>query len=149
MRHDAEHRLAREGHRLLQAGVLLFLLGLLLGLAVPAFAVPRLGLTAHLLALTQGIFLIAIGLLWPRLTLTPLLSAIGCWTAVYSCFASCAVAALGGTWRAGSSMLPMAAGPARGSAIQEGIIAAGLVSSAAGLLAVAVLLLWGLRSIRL
>ena len=57
----------RQGHRLLQAGILLFLFALLVGLAVPKFAVPRLGLSAHLLGITQGIFLMVTGVLWPKL----------------------------------------------------------------------------------
>jgi hypothetical protein len=39
----------RQGHRLLQVGMFLFLAALLVGLAVPSFAVPRLGLSSHLL----------------------------------------------------------------------------------------------------
>jgi len=35
----------------------LFLIGLLVGLAVPVFAVPRLALSVHLLGLMQGLFL--------------------------------------------------------------------------------------------
>jgi len=48
----------RQGHRLQQIGILLFILALLVGLGVPKFAVPRLGLSAHLLGVLQGIFLI-------------------------------------------------------------------------------------------
>jgi hypothetical protein len=42
--------------------------------------------------------------------------------------------------------LPMAAGQARGSALQEGAIRVGLMTAAASLVAVAVVILWGLRS---
>ncbi|MGY4177770.1 hydroxylaminobenzene mutase [Bradyrhizobium sp. USDA 4518] len=48
-------------------GVLLFLIGLLLGFGIPAFASPRLGLSAHVTAMQSGIALIAVGLLWPQL----------------------------------------------------------------------------------
>ena len=61
---------SRQADRLLQIGVLLFLFALLTGLVVPRFAVPRLGLSVHLLGLMQGLFLIALGLMWPRLRLT-------------------------------------------------------------------------------
>lgn len=57
----------RQGHRLLQAGMLLFLFALLVGLVVPTFAMPRLGLSTHLLGIMQGVFLMVLGLLWPRL----------------------------------------------------------------------------------
>ncbi len=125
----------REGRRMLQIGLLLLLFGLLVGFAIPAFVVPRLGLTAHVLGVTQGILLIVIGLLWTKLKLTRTASGIGFWMVVYGCFVSWAVTALAAAWGAGSSMMPITAGQAHGSAIQEGIITAGLAPSAAALIA--------------
>lgn len=43
-----------RGHALLQAGVALFLAGLLVGLAVPAMANPRMGLASHLEGVMNG-----------------------------------------------------------------------------------------------
>ncbi|MBK6515412.1 MAG: hypothetical protein IPG04_15140 [Polyangiaceae bacterium] len=57
----------RYGRRLQQVGAGLFLLGLLVGLAVPKFTLPRLALSTHLLGLMQGLFLLVAGGLWPRL----------------------------------------------------------------------------------
>jgi hydroxylaminobenzene mutase len=136
----------RYGHRLLQVGILLFLLALLVGLAVPRFAVPRLGVSAHLLGIMQGIFLMVIGLLWPRLALGRSASRLGCSLAIYGCVAAWTANLLAAVWGAGNTMLPMAAGQARGSAIQEGIITAGLRTAAISLIAVAILILWGLRA---
>ena len=51
------------------SGMLLFLLALLNGFAIPRMRSPRLGLSAHLAGLQSGVFLIATGLLWPRLSL--------------------------------------------------------------------------------
>jgi len=51
------------------SGLVLFLLGLLGGAAIPRMRSPRLGLSAHLTALQGGTFLIALGLMWPRLAL--------------------------------------------------------------------------------
>ena len=42
-------------------------------------------------------------------------------------------------------MVPFAAGNARGTALQEGVIAVGLRSAAASLILASLLLLWGLR----
>jgi (hydroxyamino)benzene mutase len=137
----------RQGQRLLQAGILLFLLALLVGLAVPRFAVPRLGLAAHLLGIMQGIFLMVIGLLWPRLNLTSGVSRLGSWLALYGCFAAWAANVLAGVWGAGNTMLPMAAGQARGSTLQEAIIATGLRTAAVSLIAAAIVILWGLRAL--
>jgi len=51
------------------AGLALFMLGLLNGLAIPRMKSPRLGLSAHLTGVQSGTFLIAVGLMWPRLAL--------------------------------------------------------------------------------
>jgi hydroxylaminobenzene mutase len=143
---DTSDQSLRQGHRLLQAGSLLFLLALLVGLAVPRFAVPRLGLSAHLLGIMQGVFLMVTGVLWPRLRLTRATARVGFWLAVYGCFAAWTANVLAGVWGAGNSMLPIAAGQARGSVFQEVIIATGLRSAAVSLIAAAVLILWGLRA---
>jgi hydroxylaminobenzene mutase len=137
----------RHGHRLLQCGALLFLLALLVGLFVPAFAVPRLGLSTHLLGITQGTFLLVTGLLWPRLRLTRAMSSVGFCLAVYGCLAAWTANLWAAIWGAGSTMLPIAAGQARGSLLQEGLIAIALRSAAISLIAVAMLILWGLRTV--
>jgi hydroxylaminobenzene mutase len=136
---------SREGQRLLRVGMLLFLFALLVGLAVPRFAVPRLGLSTHLLGLMQGTFLLVAGSLWPRLRLTPAMSRAGSYLAVYGCIAAWTANLLGALWGAGNSMLPIAAGQARGDVFQERIIAAGLVTAAVSLISMAMIILWGLR----
>lgn len=136
---------SRQAFRLVRLGVLLFLFALLTGLVVPKFRVPRLALSAHLLGITQGLFLMVTGLLWPKLKLTPTMSRIGYWLAVYGCFAAWTANMLGALWGAGNSLLPLAAGSAHGSMFQEGIIAVSLRSAGASLIAVAILMLWGLR----
>ena len=136
----------RQAHRLLQMGVLLFVFGLLVGLVVPRFAVPRLGLSVHLLAIMQGLFLSVIGLLWPRLKLTRAMSNGVFWLALYGCFSALAANLLAAVWGAGNSMLPIAAGQARGTGLQEGIITVTLRSAALSLIVAATLILWGLRT---
>ena len=134
-----------QAHRLIQLGVLVFLIALLVGLAVPLLAVPRLGLSAHLLGIMQGLFLIAAGLLWPRLQLTRALARLVFWLLVYGSFAAWAANMLGAIWGAGNSILTFAAGAARGSALQEGVIAALLRTAGASLIVAVTLILWGLR----
>lgn len=137
----------RQGHRLLQVGFVLFLFALVAGLGVPNFAVPRIGLSAHLLGIMQGIFLMVTGLLWPKLKLSRTISQVGFWLAVYGCFAAWTANVFAGISGAGNTMLPIAAGQAHGSALQEGIIAIGLTTAAVSLIAVSLLILWGLRGI--
>ena len=141
-------RLRQDGHRLLQVGGLLFLLGLLVGVAVPLFRVPRLGLSTHLLGITQGTFLIVSGLLWPRLRFSAATSGIGHGLAIYGCVAAWTANLLGAVWGAGAAMMPLAAGAARGTDFMELVIRVLLMSAALALITAALLILWGLRTSR-
>jgi len=135
----------RDGRLLLRVGILLFLLALFVGLAIPRFTVPRLGLATHLVGLMQGTFLLAVGLLWPKLKLSRAQSLVGSYLTVYGCVGAWTANLLAALWGAGNTMMPIAAGEARGSVLQEGIIATGLVTAALSLIAAAILILWGLR----
>jgi (hydroxyamino)benzene mutase len=137
----------RQGRLLLQAGTLLFLFALLVGLAVPHFAVPRLGLSAHLLGLMQGLFLMVAGLVWPRLALSRRTSLLGTWLLLYGCFVAWAANVLAAVLGAGNSLLPLAAGAARGTWLQESLIALALRSAAAALIVATLLMVFGLRTL--
>jgi hydroxylaminobenzene mutase len=136
---------SRRGHRLLQIGVALFLVAALLGLAIPYFPAPRLALSAHLVGILQGIFLLLVGLLWSRLRLGPAQSRLAFWLLAYQGIAAFLANLLAGVWGAGSSIIPMAAGGVRGSAAQELVINAALRSAGAALIAGLLVVLWGLR----
>ena len=57
------------------AGLAMFVFGLALGFFLKAFPNPRAALSAHLNAVQSGTFLIALALLWPKLTIWPHLAA--------------------------------------------------------------------------
>ena len=78
------------------AGVLLFLLGLLTGFAIPAARSPRIGLSAHLTGVQSGTFLIAVGLLWPHLDLGKWSGVIAhaLWLSLYALWLSLVLAAV-------------------------------------------------------
>jgi uncharacterized membrane protein len=57
--------------RLCQSGLALFFLGLPLGFLIQAMPNHRVGLSAHLNAVQSGTALTVIGILWPRLRITP------------------------------------------------------------------------------
>ena len=133
------------GHRLIQLGVLLFLLGLLTGFALPMMQAPRLGLSSHLEGVMNGMFLIGVGLLWPRVRLGAGMRRAAFWLAVYGTYANWVATLLSGLWGAGA-MMPLAGGGATGTASQELIMMVLLVSLAGAMLAVCVLLLVGLRA---
>jgi (hydroxyamino)benzene mutase len=137
--------LSRQGHRLLQIGVALFVLSSLEGCAIPYFAAPRLGLSAHTLSALQGVLLLALGLVWPRLNLGAMASRIAFWFFVYSAFAILAAYVMAAAWGAGNETMALAAGAAHGSAVQEAVIKSVAYSSAPTGLTSFALMLWGLR----
>jgi hydroxylaminobenzene mutase len=136
---------SRQGHRLLQVGITLFLFSSLEGFAIPYFTVPRLGLSVHTLSALQGVILLTLGLLWPRLRLGATTSRIAFWFLIYSTFATLVPFVMAALWGAGNSILPLAAGTAYGSAFQEAVITVVLYSAAPPILISLALILWGLR----
>ncbi|MBW2281057.1 MAG: hydrogenase [Deltaproteobacteria bacterium] len=59
------------GRRICFHGAVLILLGLLTGALIPIAANPRMGLSAHLAGVQNGILLLALGACWPHLRLGP------------------------------------------------------------------------------
>src|SRR5947199_6665453 len=97
--HDRSDRSDRSQH-LLSAGILLFLLGLLTGLSLPVLPYPRTGLAAHMAAVLNGMFLVLLGLIWNRLTLSARSSSLAFGLLLYGTYANWGwglVAALLGT----------------------------------------------------
>jgi len=136
---------ATLGHRLLQVGILLFLIGLLTGFAVPLLVNPRMGLSSHLEGILNGIFLVLLGLLYPRLRLSPFWLTTAFWLAIYSGFANWGATLLAAFWGAGASM-PLAGRGLQGSPVQETIIDFLLYSLSLAMLAVCVIVLRGLAA---
>jgi hydroxylaminobenzene mutase len=130
---------------MLQIGVALFVFSALEGFAIPSFPFPRLGLSVHTLSALQGVMLLGLGLLWPRLNLGASASRIAFWTYIYSSFATLVPYVMAAVWGAGNSTIPLAAGAAHGSAFQEAIIKVVLYSAAPTFFISMALILWGLR----
>jgi (hydroxyamino)benzene mutase len=141
----AANVLSRQGHRLLQIGVALFLFTSFEGFAVPYFAVPNLGRSVHTLSAFSGVLLVALGLLWPRLNLGAAAASTAFWFLIYSDFATVAAFLMAGIWGAGNSIMPLAAGAAHGSDLQEAAIRVVAYSAAPTGIISFVLILWGLR----
>jgi (hydroxyamino)benzene mutase len=130
---------------LLQIGILLFMLGLLTGFAVPKLANPRMGLSSHLEGVLNGIFLVALGLLWERLNLSTIWLAITFWLAIYGTFANWLATLLAAIWGAGS-LMPIAAMGHQASLGKEGTIRFLLSTLSLALIAVCALVIVGLRA---
>jgi (hydroxyamino)benzene mutase len=142
---NSSNILARQGHRLLQIGVALFLFTSFEGFAIPYFASPIVGRSVHTLSALFGLILVAFGLLWPRLRLNAAPARIAFWFLVYSGLAITAAFFLAAMWDAGQSVMPLS-GASRGTAVQEAAITAVSYTSApTGIIAFA-LILWGLRT---
>ena len=58
-----------QSRKLLLSGMILFLLGLLNGLVISLFENPRMGLSAHLAGVQNGLVLLAFGLFWQKVKL--------------------------------------------------------------------------------
>lgn len=133
-----------KSRALLWHGIFLFLLGLLTGLATGAMNNPRMGLSSHLEGVMNGMFLIALGLLWGRLRLSARWLTILFWSALYGTYvnwASTLAAAIFGTGRT----TQIAGAGHRAAEWQENLVDAGLYSLSAAMLAVCVIALVGLR----
>lgn len=136
--------LIRQGRRLLQIGVALFLFTSFEGFAIPFFAVPQLGRSAHSLSALLGVILIALGLLWPRLNLGATAARIAFWFLIYSGFAITGAFIVAAMWGAGKSIMPLAGAP-EGTPFQELIITIVAYSSAPTGITSFTLILWGLH----
>jgi hydroxylaminobenzene mutase len=131
--------------RLFWHGIFLFLLGLISGLVVPMMVSPRMGLSSHLGGVINGIFLIALGLIWSHVNLPPRLLTATFWLALYSTYgagwAAAQLAAIFGT----SSLTPIAGAGHTGQPWQENLVNFLLYTGAIAMLFVCVFVLWGLR----
>src|SRR5579863_2856103 len=110
--------LARQGRRLLQVGVALLLATSFEGFAIPHFASPMLGRSAHSLIALLAILLLAMGLLWPKLILRPSASQAAFWCLLYSGLAIVVAFLMAAFWGAGQTTMPLA-GAALGTPFQE------------------------------
>jgi hydroxylaminobenzene mutase len=136
------------GRWTLRAGILLFLLGLVSGLVIPAMENPRMGLTSHLEGVINGTFVLALGAVWSQLNLGLLSQKILFGITVYGSYANWLATLLAGFWGAGAAMMPIAGGGFTGTQVQEGLIAFALISLSIGMLVASVMVLVGLRGAR-
>ncbi|HTO70985.1 MAG TPA: hypothetical protein VMR31_14080 [Myxococcota bacterium] len=127
-------------------GVLLFMLGLLTGFAIPALRSPRIGLSAHVAAVQSGSALVAFGFVGARLELSPGWAAViahGLWVSLYVTWLGLLAS---GYWGAGGT-LPIAGGGIRAKPWQErasfALIGAGSLGTAAAV--AALLVAWSAR----
>lgn len=130
-------------NRLILLGVLLFFLGLVVGLFVPLFANPRMGLSSHIEGVLNGIFLMVLGLIWHKIDLSDRWLSITFWLALYGTFANWFSMLFAAVFNAGKS-LTIAANGQEGSPFAEVTLMFFLVSLSLAMLTICVTVMTGL-----
>lgn len=124
-------------------GGVLFLLGLLTGLATGLVANPRMGLSAHMQGLTNGLFLLVVGAVWRFVALGPIAARATFWLLAYGTLANWLSTSLAAAWNTGA--LTPVRGPApTARPWQEAVVSAGLLSLSAAMIAGTLLVIYGL-----
>ena len=132
-------------HRgLLRAGFLLFLLALLGGTVIPKFTNPRLAVSAHVTGLLNGLLLIALGLCWSALVLSPAQGKLVRALFLYGAYANWAVSLLGAAWGT-KRLTPIAGAGYEAAPWQETIVQIGLLSLVLAMLVGTAIVVWALR----
>jgi len=124
-------------------GLMLFLLGLLTGLAIPFLRNPRMGVASHLQGVSNGPFLVLTGLLWPHLHLWRAAELTVVVLLAYGAYANWLATQLGSVWGAGRRFAPIASGVHHATAAQERIVDGLLVTVAPAMIGATVLLIVG------
>lgn len=125
-------------------GLVLFLLGLLTGIAVPATKNPRMAISSHLEALLNGMFLVLLGLLWPHVQLPNAWGVTAVALIVYAAFVNWLATLLAAIWGAGRRLAPIAAGDYEASTAKEGVVSFLLVSLSLSIIAGVIIVIAGL-----
>lgn len=135
--------------RLLWHGMLVFILGLVSGMVmiapVAVYENLRMALSSHLVGVTAGMFLLLVGLVWPRMGLKEPIDAASFWMVLYGAYGNWLATSLGALFGTGSFTAVAGAGY-EGAAWQEALVAGILSTSGTTMLAACAIFLWGLRA---
>lgn len=138
---------SNKGLLLIFWGIALFLSGLIVGLLIPILQNPRMGLSTHLEGVLNGMFLVAIGLIWEKMTLNKKQRSWLFSLLLYGSFANFLAVFIGAT-TGGGKLMPIANGQDKGPFV-EAVISFLLISLSLAMLIACLLILLGLyKSIR-
>ena len=130
---------------LVRAGFMLFTLALLTGFAVPAFLNQKMAAGAHVAGVLNALVLMALGLAWGLLAVSPLQAKLTRGAFLYASYINWANSCLGAAW--GTNRLTPLSGAGYGAAPwQESVVQVLGVSMALVLVAGAVSVVYALRS---
>jgi len=134
----------RADRRLMFHGMCLFVIGLLTGFAEQHFANVRMGLAAHLEGVMNGTFLVALGAAWPNVRLSPVLTRVAFWGALYGTYVNWLITTLAAVFGT-AALSPITGVGHSGKPWQESLVTAGFMSVGIAIVIASVLVAWGLR----
>ena len=126
------------------AGTLLFLIGIFTGIAVQLFHNPRLGVSGHLIAVLNGMFLMIVGLFWQRLALGDVAKKWARNLLFFGTYGNWFLTTLGAIWGT-KKLTPIAGEGFGGTDVQELLVAIGLGVMIIGMTTGVGIVLYGLR----
>ena len=132
---------------LIRAGFVLFTLALLTGFAVPAFLNHRMAVAAHLTGVVNALLLIALGLAWGLLAMSPMQAKLTRGAFLYGTYANWGTSCLAAAWGT-SRLTPLSGAGYSAAPWQEGVVQVLQVSLAFAILTGAVSVVYALRAQR-
>ncbi len=135
----------KVGHMLILYGIILFLLGLITGFIIPTMQNPRMGLSSHLEATMNGMFLILMGLVWPKLQLSDRLHKWAYGLLLFGTYVNWGTTLFAAVIGAGSELMPLAGNNLTGTMWQEFVIKFGLITLSLSMIAVCIIVIVGLK----
>ncbi|EON77058.1 Hydroxylaminobenzene mutase hab [Lunatimonas lonarensis] len=96
------------------------MMGLTIGLFVQNMANPRMGLSAHLEGIMNGLFLMLVGVVWHKFSLSPKWLTTSYWLLIYSTFANVLAVLIAAITGAGK-MMPLEGGQEGGAGLETTI----------------------------
>ena len=131
--------------RLMWHGMFLFLLGLLTGFFETHFTNVRMGLSAHLEGVLNGILLLALSGVWTEVKLPAPAKAVAYWSALYGTYVNWLVTTLAAIFGT-AALSPITGAGHSGLPWQETLVTIGLMSVGVVMVIFSLLVLWGLRA---
>ena len=125
-------------------GMLLFLFGLITGLVMANFKNPRMGLSAHMEGILNGIFLVLAGIIWNDLTISKSLGRAAYVTLIYGTYANWITTGCA-AWLGTSKMTPLTGSGFHGTDFQEQLVTYGFISVGLTMLFSLTVMIYGLR----
>jgi len=129
---------------LTRAGFGLIFLALVTGFGIPFFVNPRMALAAHMTGILNGLLLVALGVVWTQLALSPGQRRLAKAAALFATYLNWATSCLAAAW--GTSRLTPLSSPGHAAVPwKENLVQTGQVSLALAVLLALGLVLYGLR----